>query len=92
MNRSFLKENKNWGGSITRRSGAKAIRYRLCHQSGIINLINIINGSIRNTISLEQFQKLCHHFNIGYVVAEPLTLENAYLAGFFMLMKRFTLV
>jgi ubiquinol-cytochrome c reductase cytochrome b subunit len=71
------------GGSITLRSGAKAVRYRLCHQSGMINLIHRVNGCIRNTVRVLQFQTLCNHFNIRYLVAEPLTLENGYLAGFF---------
>lgn len=71
------------GGSITRRSGVKARPYRLCHQSGMVNLINRINGCYADTIRLEQFQTLWNHFNICYLVAEPLTLENGYLAGFF---------
>ena len=49
----------------------------------MINLIQRINGCVRNTVRVVQFQALCNHFNITYLVAEPLTLENGYLAGFF---------
>jgi ubiquinol-cytochrome c reductase cytochrome b subunit len=71
------------GGSITLRSGAKAVRYRLCHQIGIIQLILRINGSIRNTVRIPQFKKLCNKFNIAYLEPKPLTLDNGYIAGFF---------
>ena len=37
----FFVIKQKLGGSITPRSGAKAVRYRLCHQSGMINLIAI---------------------------------------------------
>jgi ubiquinol-cytochrome c reductase cytochrome b subunit len=71
------------GGSITLRSGAKAVRYRLCHQIGIKNLILRINGSIRNTVRIPQFQTLCNKFNVAYLEPKPLTLDNGYIAGFF---------
>lgn len=65
-------------GSTPFRSGAKAVRYRLGHQSDMINLIPIINGSIRNTVRVDQFKTLWDHFNIPYRVAEPLSLKNGY--------------
>jgi len=71
------------GGSITLRSGAKAVRYRLCHQIGIKNLILRINGSIRNTVRIPQFKTLCNKFNVAYLESKPLTLDNGYIAGFF---------
>lgn len=71
------------GGSITLRSGAKAVRYRLCHQIGIKNLILRINGSIRNTVRIPQFKTLCSKFNVVYLEPKPLTLDNGYIAGFF---------
>lgn len=74
---------KKLGGHIRPRSGAKALRYRLSHKSGIIELIHRINGSIRNTIRIPQFKKLCKKFNISFDPAPILKIENGYMAGFF---------
>ena len=71
------------GGNITRRKESLSIRYRLGHKDGIINLINRINGNIRNTIRVKQFQKICSYFNIDYIEAKPLTAYNGYISGFF---------
>lgn len=71
------------GGKISVRSGIKAVRYRLCHNEGIIELIHRINGSIRNSIRIPQFQKLCEKFDICFKFAPALTIHNGYMAGFF---------
>ena len=71
------------GGQIRPRSGAKAIRYRLAHKTGIIELIHRINGSIRNTIRVPQLQKLCKKFDIPFEASPILTIQNGYMAGFF---------
>jgi hypothetical protein len=46
-------------------------------------LINRINGHIRNTIRVPQFQQICNHFNIERISALYLTNKDAYTAGFF---------
>lgn len=79
----LYKIKQKLGGNIKRRNKTLAIRYRLGHKDGIINLINRINGNIRNTIRVKQFKKLCLHFNIVYIKAKPLTISNGYIAGFF---------
>ena len=71
------------GGKIRSRSGAKAVRYRLAHKSGIIELIHRINGSIRNTSRVPQFQKLCEKFDILFEPASKFQIQNGYMAGFF---------
>nr|AOC61642.1 putative LAGLIDADG homing endonuclease [Gloeotilopsis planctonica] len=71
------------GGNIGLRSGAKAVRYRLTHQEGILKLIFCINGSIRNSQRVPQFQKLCEKFNIPFLPAPALTFMSGYSAGFF---------
>nr|YP_009367599.1 putative LAGLIDADG homing endonuclease [Pseudocharacium americanum]YP_009367688.1 putative LAGLIDADG homing endonuclease [Ignatius tetrasporus]ARK14625.1 putative LAGLIDADG homing endonuclease [Pseudocharacium americanum]ARK14716.1 putative LAGLIDADG homing endonuclease [Ignatius tetrasporus] len=71
------------GGNIGLRSGAKAVRYRLTHQEGIRELIHRINGSIRNSQRVPQFQKLCDKFNIPFLPAPTLTSISGYSAGFF---------
>lgn len=74
---------KKLGGRIGLRSGAKAVRYRLAHKQGIIELIYRINGSIRNSIRVTQFKNLCSKFKITFITAPSLTLNDGYSAGFF---------
>nr|WFS79751.1 hypothetical protein [Ulva prolifera]WFS79828.1 hypothetical protein [Ulva prolifera]WFS79905.1 hypothetical protein [Ulva prolifera] len=71
------------GGNIKRRKQSFSIRYRLGHKDGMVELINRINGNIRNTIRVKQFKTICSHFNIVYIEAKPLTAYNAYISGFF---------
>ena len=71
------------GGSIKLRSGVKAIRYRLHHKEGILNLINRINGQIRHSTRLEQLKKICYNLNISYISPEPITVNNGWFTGFF---------
>jgi ubiquinol-cytochrome c reductase cytochrome b subunit len=71
------------GGHIRLRSGAKAVRYRLGHQQGMKELIDRINGSIRNSQRIPQLQRLCKKFEILFIPAPRLTLTDGYSAGFF---------
>ena len=71
------------GGSVKLRSGAKALRYRLHNETGIINLINRINGNIRHTSRLKQLERLCLLLNIPIVYPETVTIDNGWFAGFF---------
>lgn len=71
------------GGNIKPRNGYRAVRYRLGHQEGMKNLINRLNGNIRNTIRIPQFKKICRHFNIEFISTSSLTNKNGYTSGFF---------
>lgn len=71
------------GGNIRSRNGYRAVRYRLGHQAGIKDLINRINGHIRNTVRVSQFQKICNYFDIEWIPAPSLTNKDGYIAGFF---------
>ena len=71
------------GGKISLRSGAKAVRYRLGNKAGIQELIHRINGLVRNSQRIPQFQKLCDKFKIDFIPASPLTMNDGYTAGFF---------
>lgn len=51
------------GGSVKPRSGTKAVRYRLQNRLGMIELINRINGLIRNTVRKPQLYKVCNALN-----------------------------
>jgi hypothetical protein len=65
-----------YGGSIKQVSGAKALKYKLRNKKGLINLINDINGLIRNPIRLLQINKLCVKYNIDILYPKPLTYYN----------------
>lgn len=72
-----------YGGSIKLRNGTNAWRYRLHHKEGMINLINDVNGNIRNSKRLPQLHKVCQLLNIP--VKYPLLLNNtnSWFTGFF---------
>ena len=79
-----LKAVKNvYGGSIKLRSGVSALRYRLHHKEGLLNLINDINGHIRNPIRLIQLNYICIKYHITIKHPEKLTSNNGWLSGFF---------
>lgn len=71
-----------YGGSIKLRSNAKALRYRLHHKSGLLNLINDVNGHIRNPHRLVQLDKICIKYDISLIWPEKLTQDNGWLSGF----------
>ena len=71
------------GGSIKRRAGVSAVRYRLHNTSGFIDLINRTNGLIRNSVRVVQLQKICAHLNITYIQPVPLSENSCWYAGFF---------
>ena len=72
-----------YGGSIKLRSNANALRYRLHHKSGLLNLINHVNGHIRNSNRLVQLNKICYKYDLNLIYPEKLTYNNAWLSGFF---------
>ena len=79
----ILKQIQNkFGGSIKVRSGVNAIRYRLSNKLGIIKLVNAVNGNIRNTKRLVQFNKVCILLNIKFINPIKLTINNSWFSGF----------
>lgn len=75
-------QNK-FGGSIRPKSGNNSYRYRLSNRPAMIALINAINGNIRNSKRLPQLHKLCLNLNILVLDPIPLTIDNAWISGFF---------
>lgn len=71
------------GGSIKLRSGAKTYRYRLHHKMGMINLINGINGYIRQSARLVQLHRLCTVLSIQPISPVELELTSPWFSGFF---------
>jgi len=72
-----------YGGSIKLRSGCKAIRYRLHHKAGLLELIHDINGFIRHSNRLIQLNKLCEKYDIHLIYPDKLNYDSGWLAGFF---------
>lgn len=85
----FIKEK--YGGSVKLRTGSKSKRYRLHHKKGLLNLIQDINGLIRNPIRLEQLNKVCVKYewqalrasSIVSVYSSLLNYYNGWFSGFF---------
>ncbi len=78
----YLIKNK-YGGRIRLRSGINSLRYRLHHKQGIINLITDLNGHLRHSTRILQFNKILHNYNIPLIPTLPLTFNNGWLSGFF---------
>ena len=78
----YLIKNK-FGGSIKLRSGSNSIRYRLHNKEGMKNLVNAVNGNIRNTKRLIQLNKICIILGINVIKPKLLTKENGWFSGFF---------
>ncbi len=74
---------QKFGGSIKLRAGLNLLRYRMHHKQGMLNLINSVNGEIRNPIRLLQLNKICEKYNIIIIQPCDLTFENGWLSGFF---------
>lgn len=72
-----------YGGSIKLRSGANALRYRLHHKSGLLSLINDVNGLIRNSQRLVQLNKICHKYELKWIYPDKLTYDSGWFSGFF---------
>jgi len=69
---------QKFGGSVKLRSGINYLRYRLHNKIGIINIIQAVNGLIRNPICLLQLGKLCDNYNIVLKYPEPLNYDNSW--------------
>lgn len=74
---------QKFGGSIKLRSGNKSYRYRLHHKIGMINLINAINGNIRNSKRLIQLHNVCSILNLPIMKSELNHINNGWFIGYF---------
>lgn len=71
------------GGSIKIRSGVKALRWRLHNRTGMLNLINRINGYIRHSGRFIQLSHVCAELNIQVLNPDTLTNKHGWFSGFF---------
>ena len=53
-----------YGGSVKEIGGSNSLKYKLLNPKGLINLINDVNGLIRNPTRMLQLNKLCVKFNL----------------------------
>lgn len=74
---------QKYGGSIKVRANQNHLRYRLHHKKGLIDLINGVNGLIRNPIRLLQLAKICDKYEMPFFEPKPLTYNNGWLIGYF---------
>jgi len=68
-------------GSVSKRSNAKAYRWRLHNKLGMIKLINIINGKLIHPKKHEQLIKVCKVLGIEPILTHDISIDNAWLTG-----------
>lgn len=71
------------GGSITPRKGKKAVRWRLHRREPVEQFLQAINGVFQTERIATQFEKACCAYDILPLPRKPLSLETAWLSGFF---------
>jgi hypothetical protein len=71
-----------YGGTVKQISNALAFKYKLRNKAGLIELINDVNGLIRNPIRLLQINKQWVKFNIELKYSNNLIFNNGWLSGF----------
>jgi hypothetical protein len=71
------------GGSVKPRSGANAVRWRLHNKPGMIDLVNRVNGYIRNSVRMPQFERVCNVLGIVYKNPIALSPYSTWYCGFF---------
>ena len=71
------------GGSVKYRSGTKAIRWRLHHKPGMLDLLGRINGLVRHTARLKQLDRVCHFLDLVPLLPGTLHPTHGWFSGFF---------
>jgi len=74
---------QKFGGAIKLRTNLNHLRYRMHHKQGMLDIINAVNGEIRNPIRLLQLSKICDKYDIPVIQSAPLTYDNGWFSGFF---------
>ena len=74
---------QKYGGAVKLYGGDNYLRYRLHHKAGLLDLINGVNGLIRNPVRILQLGRICEQYGIELKDPQTLTYYNGWLAGFF---------
>lgn len=75
--RALKEVQQKLGGSLKKRSGTNSFRYRLHNQPGMLLLLEMINGEIRNTKRVVQLEAMCKNYDIPYKEPSALTIDNS---------------
>jgi hypothetical protein len=73
----LYKIKQKYGGSVKLHAGNNHLRYRLHHKDGLLNIINGINGLIRNPVRILQLGKICDKYGITLKDPQPLLYYSA---------------
>jgi hypothetical protein len=79
----LYKLKQRYGGSVKAFSNTNAVRFRLHHKEGILQVIKDLNGLINNPVRLEQFTKVCSIYNVEVLPPVELKYLDGYLSGLF---------
>ena len=71
-----------FGGSVKVKQGNTWLRYRLHHKKGLLELIEAVNGLLRNPTRLLQLGRICEKYHLLLKYPDPLTYDNGWLSGF----------
>ncbi len=71
-----------FGGSLKPFSSHSLV-YNLTHDKGLIYFIHQINGLLRHSGRLKQFDILCQPYHITPLASKPLSPYSGYYAGFY---------
>jgi hypothetical protein len=63
-----------FGGSIKEISSG--LKYKLTHKQGLIQLVNSVNGLIRNPSKMLQLDRVCKLYGVKFEMSKPLTFYN----------------
>lgn len=78
----YIIKNK-YGGSVKLRSGSNSFRYRLHHRIGLLQLLEHVNGFIRNSYRILQYNKLCFKYDILIKDTLILSYNSGWMGGLF---------
>lgn len=71
-----------YGGSIKAMAGSNSLKYKLLNTTGLIKLINDVNGLILNPVRMLQLNKICKKYNIGLKQPNTLLFNIGWFSGF----------
>lgn len=85
-NLSLLESIYNQVGGILMtdiKNRPNVVRLTIRKRANMIDVVNRINGNIRNSVRVPQFKMVCSTLNIPFISPIPLTIDNAWFTGYF---------
>ena len=82
-NPALMRLKNKYGGSVIRRAGVRAVRYRMTKKEGVIAILKDINGEVRNSVRIPQMKRACEVLGITYKPALGLEWGNGWAMGMF---------